>query len=95
MLPMKTLIKTVFFIFFCCWVNLAMAQKVDLNSLDAFWKITDRLKQGDSLSRGEWESFLALEGNKVYIENQGFSEQFLESYRKTLQFVYNPKTSSG
>ncbi|MFI5452241.1 DUF5700 domain-containing putative Zn-dependent protease [Pedobacter sp. UC225_61] len=90
---MKTLFKTAFFIFFCCWVNLAMAQKVDLTSLDAFWKITDRLKQGDSVSRGEWKSFLALEGNKVYIENQAFSEQFLESYRKTLQFVYNPKNT--
>lgn len=91
--PMKTLFKIASFIFFCCWVSLAMAQKVDLTSLDAFWKITDRLKQGDTLSRGEWKSFLALEGNKVYIENQGFSEQFLENYRKTLQSVYSPKNT--
>lgn len=71
-----------------------MAQKVDLTSLNAFWKITDRLKQGDTLTREEWKNFLQLEGNKVYIENQAFSGQFLESYRKTLQFVYNPDNAT-
>jgi hypothetical protein len=90
---MKNLIKSIFLIYCCCTINLAKAQQVDLSSLNAFWKITDRLKQGDTLSREEWKDFLKLEGNKVYIENQAFDEQFLENYRKTLQFVYHPKNA--
>lgn len=90
---MKNLFKTTFIVFCCCLVNLAKAQQVDLTSLNVFWKITDRLKQGGTLSREEWKNFLQLEGNKVYIENQAFNEQFLDNYRKTLQFVYNPKNA--
>ncbi|WP_316752689.1 DUF5700 domain-containing putative Zn-dependent protease [Pedobacter gandavensis] len=93
---MKHLLKTlslILFLFFCLGKP-AKAQQIDLNSLNAFWKITDRLKQGDTLSREDWKTFLALEGNKTYIENQDFSEQFLDSYRKTLNMVYNPKNEA-
>lgn len=74
--------------------SLAVAQQVDLNSVNEFWKITDKLKQGDTLSREAWKSFLQLEGNRIYIDNQDFSEKFLDNYRKTLQMVYNPKNEA-
>ncbi|WP_316839097.1 DUF5700 domain-containing putative Zn-dependent protease [Pedobacter gandavensis] len=86
-------ISLIFLLFFCL-EKPAVAQQVDLSSLNAFWKITDRLKQGDTLSRAAWKSFLELEGNRLYIDNQGFSEVFLDNYRKTLQMVYNPKNEA-
>lgn len=89
---LKTLCLISLFVFCSC--TLALAQQVDLASINAFWKITDRLKQGDTLSREAWNSFLQLDGNRTYVENQGFEEAFLESYRKTLQMVYNPKNEA-
>ncbi|MCX2453805.1 hypothetical protein OQX61_21230 [Pedobacter sp. PLR] len=93
---MKHSLKTfsLIFLLFFCLGKPAVAQQIDLNSLNAFWKITDRLKQGDTLSREAWKTFLQLEGNKTYIENQDFSEKFLDSYRKTLNMVYNPKNEA-
>lgn len=93
---MKLSSKTIpllFLLFFSC-TKLALAQQVDLTSLDAYWKITDGIKQGDTVSREAWKSFLQLEGNHTYVDNQAFTERFLESYRKTLNFVYNPKNEA-
>lgn len=90
---MKNVLKisALLFLLFFCAIKPAAAQKVDLISLNAFWKITDQLKQGDTISVEAWKNFLDLEGNRAYVENQDFGPKFLESYRKTLQFIYNPQ----
>ncbi|MES2274739.1 MAG: DUF5700 domain-containing putative Zn-dependent protease [Bacteroidota bacterium] len=67
------------------------AQSINTNALDAYWKLTDKLRLGDTLSRDDWKKFLALDGNKQYIANQGFDNDFLERYRKWMQMVYMPK----
>jgi hypothetical protein len=75
-------------------INSIQAQSVNIESVNAYWKIVDRLKLGDTLSRDAWNAFLNLEGNKIYVRNQNFSEKFLDNYRKTLQYVYNPKNEA-
>jgi len=71
----------------------ASAQHIHTEALTAYWKITDQLRQGDTLSRQDWKNFLALDGNSQYVTNQGFTDAFLDNYRKWMQFVYNPKNS--
>jgi hypothetical protein len=73
----------------------AQAQKINTKALDVYWKITDELRKGDTLSVEKWKAFLQLEGNRVYVENQGFDDRYLEKYRKTLQFVYNPRNEKA
>lgn len=80
---------TFIFLFLCVQVSV-FAQDINLDGLEAYWKITDKLKLGDTISKESWKGFLDLEGNRLYVGNQGFDEKFMESYRKTLQLVYNP-----
>jgi hypothetical protein len=88
---MDKLASQLFIVIIFLFTNSIKAQSVNIESVNAYWKIVDRLKQGDTLSRAAWKDFLNLEGNKIYVQNQNFSENFLESYRKTLQYVYNLK----
>ena len=62
--------------------------------MEAYWKLIAPLKQGDSLSNKAWDDFLAIEPNKIYIENQGFDSAYLERLRRTIQIVYMPKYDS-
>lgn len=83
-------ILAVFLMLFFCGQAKGVAQEINVDALDAYWKITDRLRLGDTLSHETWGAFLAMDGNRQYVENQGFDAAFLESYRKTMQLVYNP-----
>ena len=70
------------------------AQKIDTSPVDAYWKLVEPLKRGDSLSIKDWDSFLQIEANKTYIDNQGFDKAYLERLRKTIQLVYMPRYDS-
>ena len=59
-----------------------------------YFEITAKLKQGDSLSRSDWKSFLSNNAIKDYMADQGVNEQYFESYRKNMQIVYMPKNNS-
>lgn len=72
----------------------SIAQTIHTEPLDAYWKLIEPLKEGDSLSTEKWNSFLAIEANQTYIENQGFDANYIERLRKTLEFVYMPKYDS-
>lgn len=90
---MKPLLKILFFII----VNLSLtatAQKIDTAPLDAYWKMIEPLKQGDSLSKATWANFLEIEANQVYVKNQGFDAAYLERVRKNIEYVYMPKYDS-
>lgn len=88
---MLKLVSSVFIVLLFCFSNSSRTQSVNTESVNAYWKLVDRLKQGDTLSRDAWNTFLNLERNRIYVKNQNFSESFLDGYRKTLQYVYNPK----
>ena len=72
----------------------SIAQIMDTGPLDAYWKLIEPLKKGDSLSSKTWNDFLAIEANQIYIENQGFNADYLERFRQTLEYVYMPKYDS-
>ena len=71
--------------------TIGYAQHIHTDELDAYWKITDRLRMGDTLSRDTWNTFLEMPGVKKYVKNQAFDAGFLEYYRKTMQTVYMPQ----
>ncbi|SDD98099.1 hypothetical protein SAMN05216464_103232 [Mucilaginibacter pineti] len=52
--------------------------------------MTDRLRKGDTISRAEWHNFVQDKAIQVYMADQGLSEAYFETYRKTLQYVYKP-----
>ncbi len=68
----------------------ALCQKIDTSPVDAYWKMIEPLKQGDSLATDTWQNFLKIESNQIYIENQGFDKGYLERLRKAIQVVYMP-----
>lgn len=72
----------------------AIAQKIDTSPLDAYWKLIEPLKHGDSLSVSDWKIFLQIESNQIYVENQGFDKDYFERLRKAIQVVYMPKYDS-
>ncbi|MBC7655411.1 MAG: hypothetical protein H7098_13175 [Oligoflexus sp.] len=89
---MKKIIKRILILFFLASIQIiAKAQTMDFAPLDAYWKMIEPLKTGDSLSVVTWKNFLAIEPNKIYIENQGFDNDYLERLRKSIQVVYMPK----
>ncbi|MBF8455613.1 hypothetical protein IV494_00325 [Kaistella sp. G5-32] len=71
----------------------ARAQTFHTEALDAYWKMIERLKKGDSLSKETWNKFLDLEANKIYVKNQGFDKNYLERLRKSVEVVYMPQNA--
>ncbi|MEO7443965.1 MAG: DUF5700 domain-containing putative Zn-dependent protease [Ferruginibacter sp.] len=76
------------------WPLPSRSQTINTAPLDAYWKMVEPLKHGDSLSQEQWRHFLSLEANNIYIKNQGFSDAYLESLRKNIQYVYMPQYDS-
>lgn len=70
------------------------AQTINTEALDAYWKMVEPLKQGDSLSVETWNNFLQLKGNQIYIKNQGFDKAYLANLRKAVEVVYMPVYAS-
>ncbi|MEP6713510.1 MAG: DUF5700 domain-containing putative Zn-dependent protease [Ferruginibacter sp.] len=87
----KSLIAFTFLVNFSLF---GIAQKVDTSPLDAYWKLIEPLKRGDSLSVSDWKNFLQIESNQIYVENQGFDKEYIERLRKAIQVVYMPKYDS-
>ncbi|MDB5150227.1 MAG: hypothetical protein JWQ57_4247 [Mucilaginibacter sp.] len=88
------LLKTVLLFIFLTGLKSALfAQHVNTDALEAYWRLIEPLKKGDTLSRDKWEAFLKLPGNKQYVANQNFSPWFLETYRKALQTAYMPQNA--
>jgi hypothetical protein len=77
-----------------CFTSFGFAQQFDFSSLQSYWKLTESLKTGDSLSAEKWAQFLEEKPNKLYVNNQGFNANYLERLRKTIEYVYMPKHAS-
>lgn len=55
--------KNLFFLLFLITSTFTFAQNVDLSSVDEFFKITDKLKNGEEISDNDWNNF---EKSKAY-----------------------------
>ena len=92
---MKYIYRAVIYSFFFITISSSLnAQTIDTAPLDAYWKMVEPLKLGDSLSVEDWNHFLKIEANDIYIKNQGFDHNYLDRLRKTIQYVYMPKYDS-
>ncbi|HWJ03860.1 MAG TPA: DUF5700 domain-containing putative Zn-dependent protease [Verrucomicrobiae bacterium] len=70
------------------------AQKIDAAAAVRYFELTDSLRQGLPLTPEAWKVFLGMDGNRQYIENQAYSERFLENYRKAMEVVYMPQNDT-
>ena len=80
-------------ILFATFLNTSKAQTFHMDALDAYWKMIEPLKKGDSLSHETWNQFLNIEANKIYTDNQGFNKEYLERLRKSIEVVYMPQNA--
>ena len=67
--------RNLFFLLFLITSTFTFAQNVDLSSVDEFFKITDKLKNGEEISDNDWNNFekskaYAIFTNKYIIEKQ-------------------------
>lgn len=70
------------------------AQTINTAPLDAYWELTEKLKAGHTLADQEWQEFLEIEANDIYIKNQAFDQDYLNRLRKTIEMVYKPGNDS-
>ncbi|MFD2247514.1 DUF5700 domain-containing putative Zn-dependent protease [Pontibacter ruber] len=71
----------------------AEAQQINIEAATRYWEITDALRQNQLLTDEVWNSFLELQGNKVYVKSV-FNEPDLKAYRKAVEVVYMPQHDS-
>ena len=74
--------------------KILIGQTINATAAERYFEITDSLRGGTPISDELWESFIALEGNKQYINNQGFSQRYLNQLRRDLEVVYMPQHDS-
>lgn len=72
----------------------AQAQIVDMSAAERYFQLVDTLKSGKRLHDATWQQFLEMEGNRQYIQNQGYQESYLNRFRKTMEVVYLPEHDS-
>ncbi|WP_299702630.1 DUF5700 domain-containing putative Zn-dependent protease [uncultured Pontibacter sp.] len=88
---MKTLFTLLISLIFAHFLQ---AQTIDATAATRYFELTDSLRQGRPVSDELWKSFLSLEGNSQYIQNQAYSEKYLNRFRKDLEVVYMPQYDS-
>ena len=89
----KNILIPVAILLFASFVNTSKAQTFHMEALDAYWKMIEPLKKGDSLSHETWNQFLNIEANQTYVQNQGFNKDYLERLRKAIEIVYMPQNA--
>ncbi|WCT14796.1 DUF5700 domain-containing putative Zn-dependent protease [Mucilaginibacter jinjuensis] len=88
-----TKIYLLFTIAFLSIIHISKAQSINIDAVTAYWKLTDKLKQNIPLTDEQWNTFIAIDGNKTYAESE-FTARDLGYYRKAIEIVYMPKNDS-
>lgn len=70
------------------------AQSFAHESCEKYFVITAKLRQGDTLNRADWKSFLSDKAIVDYMSDQGVGEDYFESYRRSMQIVYMPENDA-
>lgn len=81
-------------LFPCIAFFTARAQTIEDSTCFAYFKITDRLRQGDTLDKATWHNFLQNKAIQVYMNDQGADDNYYEYYRRLMQVVYMPQKDS-
>lgn len=72
----------------------AYGQTFSDSACTKYFEITAKLRQGDSLSRETWTTFLKDPAIVAYMADQGVDESYYEAYRKSMQVVYMPQNDA-
>ncbi|RFM26902.1 DUF5700 domain-containing putative Zn-dependent protease [Deminuibacter soli] len=87
--------KFLLFTLLLCFVFLsARAQIIEDSTCFAYFKITDRLRRGDTLDKATWHNFVQNKAIQVYMNDQGANDNYYEYYRRLMQIVYMPQKDS-
>lgn len=71
------------------------AQAIDTEAATAYWKMTDALRRNEPLTNQQWQAFLALPANQVYVKAVfGSDTTDLKAYRRAIEVVYMPQHDS-
>jgi hypothetical protein len=69
------------------------AQTVNIDAATRYWEITDALRRDEPLTDLVWRDFLALPGNKIYVQAV-YNDEQLARYRRAIEVVYMPRYDS-
>jgi hypothetical protein len=72
---------------------ISQAQTVNIESALRYWEITDALRRDEPLTDQVWRNFLALPGNRIYVDAV-YSQDQLALYRRAIEVVYMPRYDS-
>ncbi|MFD1871044.1 DUF5700 domain-containing putative Zn-dependent protease [Hymenobacter bucti] len=73
--------------------SLSHAQTIDIESATRYWQLTDALRRNEPLTDQAWQSFLALPGNKIYVDAV-YNDEQLARYRRAIEVAYMPRYDS-
>jgi len=73
-------------LFLCANINLLIAQKVDLSSVDEFFKVTSTLKEGKEMSIEQWKAFDSSRSYERYAKRK--DPFVINSIRNTINIVF-------
>jgi hypothetical protein len=70
------------------------AQNIDVKSSIKFFEIIDTLQSDRPVSDKLWKQFISLDGNRLFIETNGVSENYLNQIRRKWETVFRPSMDS-
>ncbi|GAB3747012.1 DUF5700 domain-containing putative Zn-dependent protease [Spirosoma pomorum] len=72
----------------------SLAQSLIDSTCTRYFQITDKLRQGDTLDRATWNTFMQDKAIQIYLKDQGVDPAYNERYRRTMQIVYMPQNEA-
>lgn len=69
------------------------AQTINIESATRYWQLTDALRRDEPLTDQVWRDFLALPGNRIYVDAV-YNDEQLALYRRAIEVVYMPRYDS-
>ncbi|MEM6894644.1 MAG: DUF5700 domain-containing putative Zn-dependent protease [Bacteroidota bacterium] len=95
--------KKLFTIGFClllCGCNTNTDKKqmhrnpIDFESVDAYYDLLEKLENEESITDTQWDDFINLKGNKLYIEENNIPTDVINLIRDEMTICYDPKNDS-
>lgn len=74
--------------------NVEYEAEFNLESAKQYFELVENLKSGESISEKEWDQFINLKGNRLYISENGISKKSINSIKERIELVYNPANDS-
>lgn len=91
--------KTSFLIVFICILSACNQEDhktetfrnpVDFESAEVYFELMEQLEMSDSISHEDWEYFVSLKGNKLYIQENNIPESIVTKIRSEMNLCYIP-----